>query len=88
MGNNVQISKSLFNALYRYHVCNDTGDAVYIKAELEEKMNRHIGRAYRNDDVSVYQVRGWLCLSLGERKTCLQVAFLMGNLSKVLLRYS
>ena len=44
MGNNVQISKSLFNALYRYHVCNDTGDAVYIKAELEEKMNRHIGR--------------------------------------------
>ena len=44
MGNNVQISKSLFNALYRYHVCNDTGDAVYIKDELEEKMNRHIGR--------------------------------------------
>ena len=44
MGNNVQISKSLLNALYRYHVCNDAGDAVYIKAELEEKMNRHIGR--------------------------------------------
>ena len=44
MGNNVQISKSLLNALYRYHVGNDTGDAVYIKAELEEKMNRHIGR--------------------------------------------
>lgn len=37
MGNNVQISKSLFNALYRYHVCNDTGDAVYIKDELKEK---------------------------------------------------
>ena len=26
-------------------------------------------------------------LPFGERKTCLQVAFLMGHLSKVLLRY-
>lgn len=44
MGKNVQISKALLNALYRYHVCGDKSDATYIKDELADKMNRHLGR--------------------------------------------
>lgn len=44
MGNNVQISKKLFNALYRYHVTGDNSEAIYIKEELEDKMNRNTRR--------------------------------------------
>jgi hypothetical protein len=44
MGNNVQISKKLFNALYRYHVTGDNSETAYIKAELEDKMKRNTKR--------------------------------------------
>ena len=44
MGNNVQISKKLFNALYRYHVNGDNSEATYIKEELEDKMSRNTRR--------------------------------------------
>ena len=40
----IRISKSLFNALYRYHLCNDESCTDFIKAELEDKMNRHTRR--------------------------------------------
>lgn len=44
MGNNVQISKRLFNALYQYHVCHVHGEASYIERELADKMKRHTSR--------------------------------------------
>lgn len=44
MGNNVQISKRLFHALYRFHVVGVRSEAAYIKAELEDKMNRNAKR--------------------------------------------
>jgi len=40
----IRISKTLFNALYRYHLCNDESCTDFIKAELEDKMNRHTRR--------------------------------------------
>lgn len=40
----IRISKTLFNALYQYHLCNDESRTEFIKAELEDKMNRHTRR--------------------------------------------
>ena len=40
----IRISKILFNALYQYHLCNDESCTDFIKAELEDKMNRHTRR--------------------------------------------
>ncbi len=40
----IRISKTLFNALYQFHLCNDKSRADFIKAELEDKMNRHTRR--------------------------------------------
>ena len=40
----IRISKTLFNALYHYHLCNDESRTDFIKAELEDKMNRHTRR--------------------------------------------
>ena len=40
----VRISKSLFNALYRYHVCGQKEEEQLIKELLAEKMERHIKR--------------------------------------------
>ena len=44
MGENLLISKKLFNALCRYHVTGDQSEVEYIKAELEEKMHRNAKR--------------------------------------------
>lgn len=44
MGKNIQISKSLFNALYRYHVLNDRSEESYIRDELASKMSSHVRR--------------------------------------------
>ena len=40
----IRISKSLFNSLYRYHVCGQQEDEQLIKEQLAEKMDRHIKR--------------------------------------------
>lgn len=40
----IKISKSLFNSLYRYHVCDQQEDEQLIKEQLAEKMDRHIKR--------------------------------------------
>ena len=40
----IRISKSLFNSLYRYHVCGQREDEQVIKEQLAEKMDRHIKR--------------------------------------------
>ena len=40
----IRISKSLFNALYRYHVCGQKEEEQLIKELLAEKMERHIKR--------------------------------------------
>ena len=40
----IRISKSLFNSLYRYHVCGQQEDEQLIKKQLAEKMDRHIKR--------------------------------------------
>lgn len=40
----IRISKSLFNSLYRYHVCGQQEDEELIKEQLAEKMDRHIKR--------------------------------------------
>lgn len=40
----IRISKTLFNALCQYHLRNDKSRTVFIKAELEDKMNRHTRR--------------------------------------------
>lgn len=40
----IRISKTLFNALCQYHLRNDKSRTAFIKAELEDKMNRHTKR--------------------------------------------
>ena len=40
----IRISKTLFNALCQYHLRNDESRTVFIKTELEDKMNRHTRR--------------------------------------------
>ena len=44
MGDDIQVSKKLFNALYRYHVCGQREEELLIKEQLAEKMERHIKR--------------------------------------------
>lgn len=44
MGKDIRISKGLFNALYRYHICEEQSDEAFIKRELEDKMYRNAKR--------------------------------------------
>ena len=40
----IRISKALFNALCEYHIRDDFSKSMFIKEELEAKMNRHASR--------------------------------------------
>lgn len=75
MKRNIQLPYELFMALIKFHLFQDDDYADEIQTSLEQK--KPYGETCRVSGVA-----------LGERKTCLQVAFLMALLSKVLLLYS
>lgn len=69
----VRISKELFNALYRFHVCGNHEDAAFIEEQIREKMDKHISRIlytqYKKGDTDEMKESAWQAY-VSQRDSC------------------